>query len=196
MKLFAIIAVSLIGLIGCTSTGGVSAIEDLSESRFSILTRVVETGTKFGISQLISSGTVDAEGRAVLSDVSTSLRGVVTQPASETVGTIISDTLERIESLQQYSNSSVIMTAVRFAENYILQRGGFGVIETESGTFILSERSQALILVIADGIDAALDQDVGEGMRSRGIMSFDTNDVMEASFRRAEVEVTRGAGLN
>jgi len=59
------------------------------------------------------------------------------------------------------------MAAVSLAEDFILERGGFGVIRLEDGTLMLTERTKRLLLAIADGVAEGL-------LKSGGFVAFDT----------------------
>jgi hypothetical protein len=186
--------------VGCTTTGeggGLTQIEDMSEGQFQTVTSIVNLGTKLGIGQLLSRGVIEGDGREILETVATALKEVAEQPASESVATVLSDALGRIEALQNYANRATILTAVQFAENYILKRGGFGVVQEANGEFSLSDRSKALVLAVADGIEAALlanpiSSIEGTPNIGNGVGTFTVPGIMIQSFHRARYQTLVG----
>ncbi len=179
---------------GCTTTGeggGLTPIEEMSEGQFQTVTTIVTLGTKLGVGQLLSSGTIEGEGRDILETVASTLRDVAEQPASESVTTVLSEALSNIEALNEYANRATILSAVRFAEGYIMDRGGFGVVQTETGEWALSDRSKALVLAVVEGVEAALANNPEPASNSEGAAyrAFSVEGIMTESFRRAEIEV-------
>lgn len=145
--------------VACTTTssgGGLEVIENLSEERFDQVARYLKIGVSFGVGQLLDRDIVKASDRWVLETVSTTLRDVADGPASQSVGNLLTDALGRVEEIQEYAKAEYIIAVLAVAENFILDRGGFGVVQQSDGTWALSDRTKALLLALADGIDEAL----------------------------------------
>ena len=181
------------GSFGCTSSsegGGVTLVEGLSSGQFQIMTNIVNLGTKFGVGRLISSEKIDTEGRDVLRTVASTLREVAVSPASESVTTVLTNAVASAID-EKYARRDIILKAVKFAEDYVISKGGgFSVIRASDGGWALSYRSQALVLAVADGIEKALRENPG-GLMNLRVVPQSTEVVMEEAFRRAEVEANR-----
>jgi len=142
--------------MSCSSVGGLNFIEKMPQDQFDNTVFWVRATTTIVLTELIIENIIGSTDLWFLITISDSLRGAANKEASENVGRLLSDLIENNPSLAQYAKRSHIIIALSLVDNFIIERGGWGVIREADGTWLFSARTKTLLIAIAAGISDAV----------------------------------------
>ena len=196
MKTILLSLLILFSMPSCSSVGGagVEAIEGLTPERYDQVVRYTKIGVSFGLGQLLDRNIIKAEDRWILETVGQTLSDVAEGPASESVGNLLTDAIGRIPAMQEYAQAGYIMAVLAIAENFVLDRGGFGVVEQADGTWALSDRTKGILLALAEGVEEALaagntPEESGGAQPLRTLIPITPEGNAREAFQRAQFQV-------
>jgi hypothetical protein len=149
----ALVLGGLIVASGCLSTNAdgevvLESLEEMSELEFSRTSQYIYLGTKIGASRLIESGELSAGTAEAVADV---LEGLIGEPVLEFAGGFITDLVaEQVEL-----TGDELMLLLLIVEQELLTRGGATWVDEETGEVRLTERTEDVLLLVADALRSA-----------------------------------------
>jgi hypothetical protein len=122
----------------------------MSDLEYSRMSQYIYLGTKIGVARLIESGELSVDTTEA---VAGTLEGLVGQSILELAGGFITDAVVSDVEL----TSDELMLLLLIVEQEILARGGATYIDVETGGVRLTERTEDLLLLVADALRSAVD---------------------------------------
>jgi hypothetical protein len=144
---------TLVVASGCITTADgdltLESIEEMSELEYSRMSQYVYLGTKIGAARLLESGDLDL---LVVGQVADVLEGLVGQPILELTGGFVTDAVT--ENVVLTSDEMLLILLI--VEQEVLARGGATYVDEETGELRLTERTEDLMLLVADALRSAV----------------------------------------